>query len=126
MPIWLSRTIPMSKYFSRSRPLRHNEVQLYKSQWLDHQTRNSRVSGSSRTRELQTSSAMIDVIDIEPSLVPVSITAGLVENTVRPKKNPVFRATRPYLSEPADPRLFFIGVFIIEVSIFKKNGADPT
>ena len=30
MPIWLSRTIPMSKYFSGSRPLRHNEVQLYK------------------------------------------------------------------------------------------------
>ena len=29
MPIWLSRTIPMSKYFSESRPLRHNEVQLY-------------------------------------------------------------------------------------------------
>ena len=27
--IWLSRTIPMSKYFSGSRPLRHNEVQLY-------------------------------------------------------------------------------------------------
>ena len=27
MPIWLSRTIPMSKYFSGSRPL--NEVQLY-------------------------------------------------------------------------------------------------
>ena len=26
--IWLSRTIPMSKYFSGSRPLRHNEVQL--------------------------------------------------------------------------------------------------
>ena len=26
---WLSRTIPMSKYFSGSRPLRHNEVQLY-------------------------------------------------------------------------------------------------
>ena len=26
---------------------------------------------------------------------------------VRPKKtNPVFRATRPYLSEPGDPRLF--------------------
>ena len=29
MLIWLSRTIPMSKYFSGSRPLRHNEVQLY-------------------------------------------------------------------------------------------------
>ena len=29
MPIWLSRTIPMSKYFSGSQPLRHNEVQLY-------------------------------------------------------------------------------------------------
>jgi len=29
MPIWLSRTIPMSKYFSGSRRLRHNEVQLY-------------------------------------------------------------------------------------------------
>ena len=29
MPNWLSRTIPMSKYFSGSRPLRHNEVQLY-------------------------------------------------------------------------------------------------
>jgi len=29
MTIWLSRTIPMSKYFSGSRPLRHNEVQLY-------------------------------------------------------------------------------------------------
>jgi len=26
---------------------------------------------------------------------------------VRPKKNPVFRATQPYLSEPADPRHFF-------------------
>ena len=31
----------------------------------------------------------------------------LYEESVRPKKNPVFRATRPYLSEPADPRLFF-------------------
>ena len=29
MPNWLSRTIPMSKYFSGYRPLRHNEVQLY-------------------------------------------------------------------------------------------------
>jgi len=29
LPILLSRTIPMSKYFSGSRPLRHNEVQLY-------------------------------------------------------------------------------------------------
>ena len=28
MPNWLSRIIPMSKYFSGSRPLRHNEVQL--------------------------------------------------------------------------------------------------
>ena len=26
---WLSRTIPMSMYFSWSRQLRHNEVQLY-------------------------------------------------------------------------------------------------
>ena len=49
----------------------------------------------------------------------------------RPKKNPVFRATRPYLSEPADPRLFlrkyrffFVGVFIIDVSILKKT--EPT
>ena len=33
MPIWLSRTIPMSKYFSGSRPLRHNEVQLYFVIW---------------------------------------------------------------------------------------------
>jgi len=46
---------------------------------------------------------------------------------VRPKTNPVFRATRPYLSEPADPRLFyvntvvFVGVFIIKVSILKKT-----
>ena len=45
-------------------------------------------------------------------------------------KKPVFRATRPYLSEPADPRLvftipfFFFGVFIIEVSILKKT--EPT
>jgi len=30
MSNWLSRTIPMSKYFSGSRPLWHNEVQLYK------------------------------------------------------------------------------------------------
>ena len=47
------------------------------------------------------------------------------------KINPVFRATRPYLSEPADPRgldfffykkyRFFVRVFIIEVSILKKN-----
>ena len=45
------------------------------------------------------------------------------------KQNPVFRATRPYLSEPADPRpfftkipgFFFVGVFIIEVSILKKK-----
>jgi len=28
-PNWLSQTIPMSKYFSWSRPLRHNKVQLY-------------------------------------------------------------------------------------------------
>ena len=42
------------------------------------------------------------------------------------KNNPVFRATRLYLSEPADPRLFyentfFCWVFIIEVSILKKT-----
>ena len=43
----------------------------------------------------------------------------------------MFRATRPYLSEPADPRLFFtkylifIGVFKIEVSILKKK-TEPT
>jgi len=45
------------------------------------------------------------------------------------KNNPVFRATRPYLSEQADPRLFFyentvfffVGVLIIEVSILKKK-----
>ena len=50
---------------------------------------------------------------------------------VRPKTNPVFRATRTYLSESADPRLFlqniplfFVGVFIIEVSILKKS--EPT
>ena len=52
------------------------------------------------------------------------------------KKIPVFRATRPYLSETADPRLFFtkilfffIGVFIIEVSILykkKKKKTEPT
>ena len=29
MSNWSSRTIPMSKYFSGSRPLRHNEVRLY-------------------------------------------------------------------------------------------------
>ena len=29
MPNCLSRTIPMSKYFSGSRPLRPNKVQLY-------------------------------------------------------------------------------------------------
>jgi len=29
MSNWLSRTIPMSKYLSGSRPLRHNEVQRY-------------------------------------------------------------------------------------------------
>jgi len=34
MPIWLSRTIPMSKYFSGSRPLRHNEVQLYLNYYI--------------------------------------------------------------------------------------------
>jgi len=58
---------------------------------------------------------------------------------VRPKKNPVFRATRSYLSELADPRLFFtkipfffsFGFFIIEVSILKKthkknNNTEPT
>jgi len=47
-------------------------------------------------------------------------------------KNPLFRATRPYLSEPADPRpfcfikilFFFVGVFIIEVSILLDF--DPT
>jgi len=50
---------------------------------------------------------------------------------LRPK-NPVFRATRPYLSKPADPRffyeidIFFVGVFIIEVSILKnKNRSRP-
>jgi len=32
MPIWLSRIILMSKYFSGSRPLRHNEIQLYFTQ----------------------------------------------------------------------------------------------
>ena len=44
------------------------------------------------------------------------------------KKNPVFRATRPYLSEPDDLRLFLrkipffpFGVFIIKVSILKKK-----
>jgi len=41
------------------------------------------------------------------------------------KKNPVFRATRPYLWEPADPRLFtkipFFFCWEIEVSILKKN-----
>jgi len=53
------------------------------------------------------------------------------------KKNPVFRTTRPYLSEPAIPRLFltkiplfFVSVFMIEVKILKKktkkNGAAPT
>ena len=41
----------------------------------------------------------------------------------------MFRATRPYLSEPVDPilflrkyRFFFVGVFIIEVSILTKKG----
>ena len=45
-----------------------------------------------------------------------------------PKNNLMFRATRPYLSELADPRLFFmkipfffVGVFIFEVSILKKK-----
>jgi len=46
----------------------------------------------------------------------LAVTLGL--------KNPMFRATRPYLSEPANPRLFFLrkyrffsfGVFIIEDS----------
>ena len=56
--------------------------------------------------------------------------AILLASTIilRPKKNPVFRATQPYLSELADTRLFyentvffFVGVFIIEVSILKKN-----
>jgi len=56
---------------------------------------------------------------------------------LRPKQNTVFRATRPYLSEPADPRLFFtkipfffVGVFIIEIKFLKKQNkktrADPT
>ena len=49
----------------------------------------------------------------------------------RPNNNPVFRATRPYLSEPADPRLFFrkypffVGVFIIQVSVLKKKTKKP-
>ena len=49
-------------------------------------------------------------------------------NLKKPKKlNPVFWATRPFLSEPADPRPFyemtvlFVRVFIIEVSILKKT-----
>ena len=43
----------------------------------------------------------------------------------------MFRATRPYLSEPADPRLFlrkyrfFVGVFIIKVSILKNKSTLP-
>ena len=36
-----------------------------------------------------------------------NIELRLLQVLVRPKKNPVFRATRPYLSEPADPRLFY-------------------
>jgi len=51
---------------------------------------------------------------------------------IRPIKIHVFRATRPYLLEPANPRLFlrkysffFIGVFIIEVSILKKKQSRP-
>ena len=46
----------------------------------------------------------------------------------------MFRATRPYLTEPADPRLFltkipffFVGDFITKVSILKKNiKMEPT
>jgi len=48
------------------------------------------------------------------------------------KKIPVFRATRPYLLEPADPKLFFykntvffVGVFIIVVTILKKKRSLP-
>jgi len=60
---------------------------------------------------------------------------GTAQLLVGPKKNPVFRATRPYLSELADPRLFltkipgfFVGVFIIEISIKKNNkkNTEPT
>ena len=54
---------------------------------------------------------------------------------IRPKKKyPVFRATQPYLLELADPGLFFnentvffVGVFIIGVSILKKKQKpEPT
>ena len=47
------------------------------------------------------------------------------------QRNPVFRATRSYLSEPAHIRLFFtkilffVGVFKIDVTILKKT-TEPT
>jgi len=48
------------------------------------------------------------------------------------KKNPVFLATRPYLSERLtldfflnENTFFFVGVFIIEFSILKKT-TEPT
>ena len=58
----------------------------------------------------------------------------MVPPPFKSKKNPVFWATQPFLSEPGDLRLFlrkyrfFIGVFIIEVSILKKKHTktEPT
>jgi len=31
---------------------------------------------------------------------------------IRPKTDPVFRATQPYLLEPADPRLVYVNIVV--------------
>ena len=43
----------------------------------------------------------------QDQVMPHTVNLHIGTSTARPKKNPVFRATRPYLSEPADPRFFF-------------------
>ena len=51
------------------------------------------------------------------------------KHMLRPKNTLCFgQPDLPIGTGPADPRLFFVGIFIIEVSILKKqtkNGADP-
>jgi len=76
---------------------------------------------------------------VKECIKPVSLSFLTINITVHNdyryslKKNPVFQATLPDLSEPADPRLFFnentvfffVGVFIFEVSILKKHQSRP-